>query len=274
MPELPEIETIKCDLEDKVLGCVMTDVKVRDDRVLGAMKPSAFAREILNKKIASITRRGKAIIFTLSPAKYLVAQLMMTGQFVFFPDQDRNAPDKHTKVTFILSNGGRLNYNDQRVFGRLSLVDDLKSLKFLQTIGPEPLGKAFNPRSIAKLIKGRKAPIKSLLMNQHVVAGIGNIYASEILFDSHIDPQKPAEALREKEIERLHKATVQVLKTAIHCRGTSMRNYIDTNGQKGGFMERIRVYGRENKKCPVCGTPIAKIVQAGRSTFFCKRCQK
>lgn len=273
MPELPEVETIRRDLEDKVLNQKFVGIAVHDGRVIRGVSEKAFIRDCRGQKILAVSRRGKAIIMQLVGG-YLIVQPMMTGQLIFFSDRKAGQAHKHTKVTFTLSNGGCLNYNDQRLFGRLTFVKDLKALKFLQTIGPEPFDEAFDPPFIARAVKTRQAPIKSVLMNQQIVAGIGNIYASEILFACGIDPRKPAKRLKAQDIERLHQATVSILKEAVRYRGTSMRDYRDASGQKGNFIDRIRIYGRENEACFVCRKPVTRIVQAGRSTFYCKKCQK
>ena len=273
MPELPEVETIKRDLERTILDQKIVNVTIHDGRVIREISLGNFVRKCQGRTIAAISRRGKAVILTFSPTGYLIVQPMMTGQLIY-TQQANSQMDKHGKVAFLLSNGSRLTYNDQRLFGRLSFVEDLGQVKLFQTIGPEPLDKEFNPNFISQAIKNRTAPIKSFLMNQNFVAGIGNIYASEILFESHIHPERPARKLKSVEIKRLHKMTVEVLEKAIHFRGTSMRNYIDTSGKKGNFINRIKVYGRENEACVVCRAPIQKIVQSGRSTFYCKKCQK
>ena len=181
---------------------------------------------------------------------------------------------KETKIIFRLSNGQYLNYNDQRLFGWFFLVKDLDQVPYLNTIGPEPLEGDFSPEWLKESLKKRTSPIKPLLMNQHFVAGIGNIYASEILFKAHIHPKKRANRLTKKQIDLLHQCTIDVLNESIEARGTSMRNYRDSKGEKGSFMNRIKVYGKTNEPCPACKSKIKRIVQAQRSTFYCSQCQK
>ena len=271
MPELPEVETIKRDLTKDLLGHTITGVCVYDDRVIRGARAQDFVTGIKGCTVKAIERRGKAIIMALSSGKFLVIQVMMTGQLVFSP---AFAATRMTKITFSLSNGRYLHYNDQRLFGRLQIVDDPGEIPYLQTIGPEPLSREFQVDWLRHQLKKRSLPIKTLLLNPQFVAGIGNIYASEILFVSKINPRRPARRVKPDEIKRLHQAIIDVLKEAIRWRGTSMRNYRDGNGQKGGFLNRIKVYGRENAHCPSCRSPIAKIVLNGRSTFFCKQCQR
>ena len=198
---------------------------------------------------------------------------MMSGQLIY---HERFVPEeklKSTKITFKLSEACYLNYNDHRLFGRINAVKDLSELKFFQTIGPDPLESAFTPEWLKERLLKHKAPIKSLLMNQQFVAGIGNIYASEILFRSRISPLRAGCSLRRAEVLLLYQSTVDVLNEAICLRGSSMNTYRDVNNEKGGFMNRVQVYGREDEQCLHCGNFIRRIIQAGRSTFFCRRCQ-
>ena len=271
MPELPEVETIVRDLKDKIIGLTIVKAVVYDKRVIRNHKTHDFVSRLIRAKIIGVYRRGKAIVVEFEKSRYLVIQLGMTGQLIY----GATMPSiQHTRVVFYFSDGDILSYNDQRMFGRLILTDDLNSLSYLKSIGVDPLESDFNREWIARWIKKRKIPIKNLLMNQRFIAGIGNIYASEILFSAGINPQRKAERLTQKEIEDLRLATVGVLKEAIRFRGTSMRNYRDASGLKGKFINRIQVYGRDEESCYGCRSPIVRIVQAGRSTFFCERCQR
>jgi formamidopyrimidine-DNA glycosylase len=272
MPELPEVETVRRDLKEHVLGLPIKAVRVKDARVIRGIKPEKFVAGLTGRTIQDITRRGKAIVCHLDNGRYLIVQLMMTGQLVYakhLPD----VPLKETKVTFELSNGTYLNYNDQRLFGRLTLFEKLEDVKHFAILGPEPFDKSFNPKFIKESFKRRNVAIKTVLMDHTFVAGIGNIYASEILFRSAISPKKPARRLKLDEIERMHRMTLEVLEEAILHRGSSMRNYRDGHGEKGTFNQLIKVYAREGQKCERCSALILKIVQGGRSTFYCKKCQ-
>jgi len=264
MPELPEVETIRRDLAKFVLHERILSVQVRDKRILKGLKPGI----LIGKEIVEVQRRGKAVIFCLKPNGYWVVQPKMTGQLIYGQDNEKS------KLTFRLSNGAHLNYNDQRLFGKLTFVRELNEMDFLRTLGPEPLAEEFTGEWLAGRMKKRTTSIKAFLLNQNFVAGIGNIYASEILFRSGIKPQKQAGSLKMREIQTLHQQTIEVLAEAIKLRGTSMNTYLDASGQKGGFMKRIKVYGREHEPCPICQTPITRILQNGRSSFFCKRCQR
>lgn len=273
MPELPEVETVKRDLIRDVSGQRIDALRVVDARVIRDISAARFKSRLTGRTIEHISRRGKAIVWTLDNAQHVVIQLMMTGQLVHLS----NLPDvllKETKVIFQLSNGTYLIYNDQRLFGRLSCVDDLETFKHFANLGPEPFDASFNPGFIQESFRQRAIPVKNALMDHRFVAGIGNIYASEILFRSGIDPRRRTQRIKFAEIERMHQVTIEVLEEAILHRGSSMRNYRDGKGEKGTFNARIKVYAREGEPCLTCGREIFKIVQGGRSTFFCKKCQR
>ena len=274
MPELPEVETIRQDLLNHVKGKSILAVEVRDRRVIFG-ELDDFLKKCRGKEIFDIARRGKAVVISLKGGGYLIVQLGMTGQLVCSSAAGcASHTDKSTKIIFQLSNDLALLYNDQRLFGRVYVADHLEDVAFFKTIGPEPLGVDFNVAWLIEQLKKRKSPIKSLLLNQQFVAGIGNIYASEILFDAQIKPQRLAYRLRLTEIESLYRSTIRILQKAIRYRGTSMRNYRDGLGRQGQFKNRIKVYGREAEHCLVCRTPIERIVQSGRSTFYCRKCQR
>ncbi len=274
MPELPEVETMARDLREKIPGLTVEQVRVFDARVLKDMTAAHFTRRMKGVTFGAVRRRGKGIIIELDNGRFLFVQVKMTGYFVYGPQLRVNQESSETKVVFRLSNGQYLNYNDQRLFGWLYYVDRLDEVPYLTTIGPEPLESDFTLDDFFERIGRRVSPIKTLLMDQHFIAGIGNIYASEILYASRIHPQRRANTLNQKQISRLHRSIVKILNEAVESRGTSMRNYRDSSGQKGNFMRRIKVYGRKDRQCPSCKQPIQRIVQAQRSTFFCNHCQE
>jgi formamidopyrimidine-DNA glycosylase len=268
MPELPEVETIRRDLEKVILRKVLVHIDIRDPFVLRT-PPAQFSKILLKQAIVNIQRRGKALLIELSNHHFLVVQLMMTGQLVVGPK-----PDRHTRVVFRFSDDSELLYNDQRRFGQLRAVKDLKEVKHLSLLGPEPFDPTFNADYIFQYTRGGKRPIKNLLLDHTFVAGIGNIYACEILFRSHIHPKRLSGRLTHAQAKEIHQKTIEVLEEAIASRGSSMRNYRDGAGEKGEFIKRIKVYAREDQPCLRCKTPIRRIIQAGRSTFFCSQCQK
>jgi formamidopyrimidine-DNA glycosylase len=270
MPELPEVETIRRDLEKRICGLTIEEVTIFDPRVV--VQPKAFVKNLLGKTIVNVSRRAKLLILSLGDHAYWVVHLKMTGQLVLGKNLKAQGC-KETKVVMRLSNGEYLNYNDQRLFGRLIFVKNLKDVPFLKKVGPEPLNGAWNVSILKEALSKRTTPIKVLLLNQEFVAGIGNIYASEILFQAKINPKKSSRKLIESEISALYQSTRSVLHEAIRFRGTSMRNYRDSSGEKGLFMKRIKVYGRDKEPCCVCQTTIQRIVQGQRSTFYCPQCQ-
>jgi len=282
MPELPEAETIKRDLAKEITGQTLKDVTVYDARILGNNSTEKFVSQIKNCRIANVLRRGKAIIIELektgNPQKgpqtqWLVIQLRMTGLLLYGEDlKKRNIKD--VKVVFELSGDRYLNYSDQRVFGRLTVVRNFNENPYLKTLGPEPLNGSFEINRISEQFHRRTIPIKTLLMDQHMIAGIGNIYASEILFNARLNPQKQSNKLTRKEIESVYNAIHTVLSEAIVHRGTSIRNYRDIYGRKGNFLIRLKVYGRQDQPCQECRSPVKRLTQSGRSTFFCEECQK
>ncbi len=272
MPELPEVETIVRDLRKKICGLDIVSLKIHDGRVVRQSTEKEFSRKLIGQEIKNISRRGKAIIIELTEAKsYFVVQLMMTGQLIFSLDEN---PQRDTKVTFHLSNKTCLHYNDYRTFGRLLVVTNIDEMPYFKTLGPEPLEKHFTVTWLVQELQKKRTAIKPLLLNHGFVAGIGNIYASEILFASRIDPRRPALTLRKEEIYLLHRETRKVLREAIRFRGTSMNTYRDAKGEKGNFLNRIKVYGRENEECFSCRALLVKDFQSGRSTFYCPECQK
>jgi len=268
LPELPEVETIVRDLSKSLHGKIFSKVIVHDAYVLRG-NVEDFIRKIKGKAVGKISRRGKAVVVHLTSGEFLVIQLMMTGQLIV----DGRA-DKHTRIEFILSGGTRLLYNDQRRFGQLRLVEDLGHVQHFNILGPEPFSKEFTPALMSETFRKTKRPIKNLLLDHTFVAGIGNIYACEILFRSRLNPTRPACRVTQAQIKTIHRHIIEVLNEAILYRGTSMRNYRDGSGEKGRFSERLAVYARQGLPCPRCQRPIDRLTQAGRSTFYCGHCQK
>ncbi|MGQ9667139.1 MAG: bifunctional DNA-formamidopyrimidine glycosylase/DNA-(apurinic or apyrimidinic site) lyase, partial [Anaerolineae bacterium] len=214
-------------------------------------------------------RRGKFILFALDDGRWLLAHLRMTGGFCVFPTT--TPPHAYVRVIFHLADGRDLWYVDIRKFGRLYLVDSPEEV--LHTLGVEPLGAEFTVERLADILRRRRGHIKPLLLNQSLIAGVGNIYADEALFRAGIHPLRRACELSAEEIQRLHTAVQQVLQEAIDHRGTTLRNYRDANGEEGENQFRLDVYRRQGEPCRRCGTPIERIVVGQRGTHFCPRCQ-
>jgi formamidopyrimidine-DNA glycosylase len=269
VPELPEVETIVHDLGRLVPGAVITKVEVvHPDLVEGDAE--AFARSLAGRRIEGVSRRAKNIVLALG-AERLVVNLGMTGRLlVLDPAQP---PPTHPGVRFHLQDGRTLLYHDVRRFGRLSLLSRDEWAARDEALGYEPLSPEFTPEALLDLARRSRVAVKTWLMDQRRVVGVGNIYASEALFRAGIDPRRPASSLTPDEARRLHRAVVEVLREAIEFRGTTLLDYRDASGEEGRFADRLRVYDRAGEPCRVCGSPVRRIVQGGRSTFYCERCQ-
>ena len=266
MPELPEVETIKRDLEKVILGKKITEVYVRNSTVIRQPSVLGFKKGLKGARIKNILRRAKVLILELSSGRSLVIHLRMTGQLVY------PGGSKNSRVAFHLSDGKILDFNDQRLFGELRLLDDWHSLKFIQGLGPEPAD--LNLTQFKVMLQGKKSRIKPLLMDQTFISGIGNIYASEILYAARISPERRANDLTDKEKELLFKAINNILNAAVRSAGSSVDDYVRLSGEKGGYLKYHKVYGRLGKPCLFCKTIIKKNNQGGRGTYFCPKCQK
>jgi formamidopyrimidine-DNA glycosylase len=272
MPELPEVETIKKDLQKTILGKKILKVCVYNSKVIRQPAVLAFKRAIENAIIKNILRRGKLLIFELVNGSALTVHLKMTGQLVL-RGKLRNAKGaKNSRVAFHLSGGEILDFNDQRLFGELRVVRDWKKLKFVQALGPEPFD--LTSADFKAMLSKKKTKIKPLLMDQGFISGIGNIYAAEILFRAKINPERLAQGLREAEKARLLKEAKEVLTKAIKHGGSSVDDYVRLSGKRGDYARFHQVYGRSGEPCFVCRSPIKKITQGGRGTYFCPQCQK
>lgn len=270
MPELPEVETIARGLAKRVAGDVIESIWLGSKPEPLKSPAAVIAGTLQSKKISDVRRSGKHIVFDLEatengtrPAQWIV-HLGMTGSFlVCSPDAEIA---KHTHAIVKLSSGRELRFVDPRRFGRLSIIE-----KF-EAPGAEPLDISFE--NFARLFRGRKTPIKSALLNQKLLSGVGNIYADEALFRAGVRPRRRAASLTRDELRRLHGSLKRVLKEAIRLGGSSISDYVDADGDEGFFQLKHRVYGREGKSCLVCRTPIKRIVIAGRSSHYCSKCQR
>jgi formamidopyrimidine-DNA glycosylase len=279
MPELPEVETIKNDLCSAISGKRIVRVRVHNSKVIRQPALAVFKRSLPGSRIKRIFRRGKLLILELSNAKFLTVHFKMTGQLVLrqlLPAGekliDAALPNKTIcRATFFLSSGMILDFNDQRLFGELRLIDDWQKLKFIQSLGPEPFDLTL--ADFKDMIFKRKTKIKPLLLDQKFISGIGNIYAAEILFRAKIHPQRIAQSLAPQEQEALYKAMQKVLRNAIKHGGSSVDDYVRVSGKNGDYARFHQVYGRQGKPCFVCAGLIKRIAQGGRGTYFCPKCQ-
>ena len=269
MPELPEVETIVRGLKKTILGKKIEEVKILHPGIIkGANKNSA--KQIIGQKIEDIRRRGKNILICLSKDKAILVHLGMSGH-IFYLSQDREL-DKHDHVIFRFTGGRKeIRYNDPRRFGKVKLVD-LGSCPDLDKLGSEPLEVSL--KDFVNLMKKRKGRIKTILLNQEVLAGIGNIYADESLFEAKINPLKKANQISLKRLYDLHAAIRKILKKAIVAGGSSIRTYTDLSDNRGRFQLSHKVYGRKGSSCKRCGAEIKRRVINQRSNYYCPQCQR
>lgn len=266
MPELPEVETIKRELKKTVLGKKIVGVYVYHPKVIREPAVGKFKKGLEGATIKNILRKAKVLILELSNGKSLVIHLKMTGQLVY------PGNGKTSRVSFRLSDGIFLDFNDQRLFAELRLRDNWKDLEFIQGLGPEPF--EISVEQFKQMLYSKKTKIKPLLMDQTFISGIGNLYAAEVLFRARIHPQRPAVSLLDKEKELLFKEIKGTLSEAIKYKGSSVDQYVQLSGEAGDYVKYHRVYAREGKPCVVCKTPIKRISLGGRGTYFCPQCQK
>ena len=266
MPELPEVETLKRELEKAVLGKKITEVCVHHALVIREPSVDQFKKGLTGAKITKILRKAKVLILELSNGKSLVIHLKMTGQLIY------PGTGEKSRVSFHLSDGKTLDFNDQRLFAEVRLLDNWSNLKFIQGLGPEPF--AISAQRFKGMLSEKKTKIKPLLMDQTFIAGIGNLYAAEALFRANINPMRPANSLTDKEKESLFKGIQATLNEAIQHKGSSVDDYVQLSGEPGGYVKYHKVYGRQGKPCVVCKMPIKRITVGGRGTYFCPKCQR
>ena len=275
MPELPEVETYVRELEPLLRGRRITRAAVTWPRTIAAPTATMFVDQIADQRFSDFSRRGKYMLLGLESGDTLIVHLRMTGKLLVMAG---DAPvDKHTHVVLDLDNGQRVHYNDTRKFGRMWLVTNPETV--LRKLGPEPLSEAFSPAQLGAALAGRSAAVKALLLNQEIIAGVGNIYADEALFAAGIAPLRAGGDLSEAEVTALHDAVRRVLAAGIAARGSSLggsslQNYLRPSGEQGGFQEQHQVFRRTGEPCRTCGQPIERIIVAQRSTHYCPHCQR
>jgi formamidopyrimidine-DNA glycosylase len=268
MPELPEIETIKRSFVNLINSKVLRIEFNRYDII----RRSDFKPEELHGKPAEIIyRRGKYLVFNFGGHLNLIVHLGMSGRLYLMED-DQSVIGKHVHMIAYFNNHKKLIYQDARRFGGVWLINDVKG--FFARLGKEPLEDDFNPQYLGDIIRNRKIPIKSLILDQHLISGIGNIYADEALFEAGIKPDRPAGSLSDLEIQRLCESIKNVLAHSIEQRGTTFRDYRDGFNQAGGFQNYLKVYGRHQQACVRCGKVISREVIGGRGSHFCCNCQR
>jgi formamidopyrimidine-DNA glycosylase len=273
MPELPEVETFARSLHPHVVGQVLAEiwgsgVPLRRPVDLAALRAQRGAR------ILSLTRTGKYLLFHLSSERVLVSHLGMSGRFLLSRPDEPLAPHTHLRFSFVGANH-EVRYLDPRRFGCALLVEPGR-VQGLLRLGPDPLGEGFSPEGLLLALRGSRRDLKSLLLDQSLVAGLGNIYVAEALFHAGLRPTRRGEQITKKDAAALHQAIREVLSQAVERRGTTLSDggYVDAEGQTGENQDHLQVYGRDGLPCRSCGAAIRRLVQAGRSSFYCPRCQK
>ena len=269
MPELPEVETTVRDLRPHLVGRTILAVDVDVARMVRVPAPDAFKQGLAGRTVRALERRGKYIIGTLDRG-VLVAHLMMGGSLRWAADTE--VPVPYTRIRFQLDNGSQVWLVNPRTLGGVWLVERAEDV--VGKLGPEPLEQDFTVEVMARQLAGRSAPIKPLLLDQSVIAGVGNIYADESLFLAGIRPERPADELSPRELMLLHAAIRTALETGVRLRGTSFGDYLNPDGDKGTHQEHTKVFRQEGRPCLNCGTLIQKITFRGRGTHFCPRCQR
>ncbi len=290
MPELPEVETIRLGLQKYIVGKTIADVDVRLKKIV-----SGDPKNIIAAKVTGIRRFGKGLVIDLNNGYSIAAHIKLTGQFVYrdsktsnlklSPKVGREIPNKWTHVVFKLrtqnskvkneSGDAFLYYNDLRQFGWIKIIktSELQKLPFFKELGPEPF-RDLTLDLFQKIVSSSGIAIKSLLMDQERIGGIGNIYANDALFDAGIYPMRKAKSLRPEEIKKLYNSILKVLKKGLESGGASELSFVNVLGVEGGYQEHFLVYGKEGEKCKRCGSEIKKIKLGGRGTYFCPKCQK
>jgi formamidopyrimidine-DNA glycosylase len=273
MPELPEVETVVRSLRPGLVARMITAVEVYLPKMIKFCAVEELKRQVVGRKIIGITRRGKYFIIKLTGGWLLVGHLRMTGRLTI---ANSGEPfDKYIHVVFMLDNHTELRFADMRQFGCLYMIhsEEVEKIKGLAALGPEPLAEELTLEIFKAEISNKKVKMKQLLLNQQFVAGIGNIYADEILFAAGVNPNRTAASLTQEEINRIYQSMREVLALGIKYRGTSIKDYVDGSGIKGEFQHRLKVYGRTNQACLTCGTILVREKIGGRSTHYCPKCQ-
>lgn len=283
MPELPEVETVRCGLLPAMEGLVIAHADIRRPDLRWPF-PERMTERLSGQRVIALRRRSKYILADLGSDETLIVHLGMSGRILISGQmpgkfhRDHPAPEKHDHVVLDMDDGARITFNDARRFGAMDLTPTSKveSHRWLANLGPEPLGNSFNGDYLVARLTGRKTPIKSALLDQRVVSGLGNIYVCEALFRAGISPERSVGQISDARLRALVPVIRDVLSEAIEAGGSSLRDYRQTDGKPGYFQHTFRVYGREDGPCttPGCTGIIHRIVQSGRSSFYCPICQR
>jgi len=273
MPELPEVETIKRDLEDKVRGKRVKKVMIKNEKCVREPLPGEFIKRVEGRVFKEIQRRGKFLLIRLDSLDTLVIHLKLTGRLIY---SKQGEMIDYARLMFIFDDRSQLVFADIRGFGSIWLIPDQEfhRIPSLNNLGLEPLEDDFTMEKFGNILRKKRGKIKPLLMDQSLIAGIGNVYSQEALFLAGINPERSPSGLLDEEIRSLYNNLKQILQEAIRHRGSSVDTYVDLEGEKGSYEEHLNVYGRKGQSCPRCGATIKRINLAGRGTYFCPKCQK
>ena len=274
MPELPEVETIVADLRPHLVGRTIVRCELSFPTIVRHPEPEQFVDAVAGMRVESVGRRGKYILIGLSSNVHLVIHLGMSGQLRLLDEV--TSPEKHTHAVFFLDDGMQLRYRDPRRFGRLLIGTEeaLLTAKKMPRLGPEPIDPDFEAEQLYRELRRRRAPLKAVLLDQKAIAGVGNIYADESLHRARLRPTRLANTVSKPAARRLRDSLRESLVLAIANRGSSVDTYRDAWGDVGGQQEQLLVYGRAGEPCFTCGRPLSSVRIAGRTTVFCRRCQR
>ncbi len=279
MPELPEVETVRRGLVPRLVGKRIVRLRQRR-KDLRVPMPAKFASKVEGRTVRAIDRRAKYLLIRLDDGQTLIAHLGMSGRMTLHDAASAavHPLDRHDHVVFDVEDGWQVRFNDARRFGLMLLVADeaLPKHKFFKGLGPEPLDEAFDGPALAERLAGRRTPIKAALLDQKILVGVGNIYACEALFLAGISPRRSAHTIQGERATKLVEAIKHVLRRSIDDGGSTLRDHVQPGGELGYFQTRFNVYDRAGMSCPTrgCGNTVRRLVQAGRSTFYCTRCQR
>ena len=275
MPELPEVETIVREIAPRLEGCRIARVELKKTDVLRQVSKPRLIQTLSGNTIEQVTRRAKHAVFRLSSGHRMIIQPRMTGSFLVYERPLTRDELKYAVLICTLSDGRRFVYRDVRRLGTIWLLEEKGWIAYTGRIGPEPLEQTFTPFVFADRLKGTRTAVKKAIMDQRRLAGVGNIYANEALFDARLNPAKATNRLSLVEFARLHAAIVDVLQRALASSGTTLRDYRTGTGERGRFQFELRVYGRGGEKCRNCGRTLVLTHKIDlRQTVFCRRCQR
>ena len=275
MPELPEVETIVREIAPGLEGCRIARVELKKTDVLRQVSKARLIKTLRGNTIEQVSRRAKHAVFRLSSGHRMIIQPRMTGSLLVYERRPTRDEAKYAVLICTLTDGRRFVYRDVRRLGTIWLLEERGWIAYTGRLGPEPLEETFTPFVFADRLRGTRTAVKKAIMDQRRLAGVGNIYANEALFDARLDPSKPTNKLSLEEFARLHAAIVDVLQRALASSGTTLRDYRTGTGARGKFQFKLRVYGRRGEKCVNCGRKLVETHEIDlRTTTFCPRCQR